>query len=176
MEDTASKRAEAFFEEGYNCCQSVFLTFAEQYGFDKETACRLAAAFGGGIGRLRGVCGAVSGMSLVCGLESGTPDPKDQEAKAANYENMQKLAAKFKEQSGSLICRELLGLNDIREGNPEGVGKADCDLAEKIGGMGNFKPQARTETYYATRPCKQLVEAAAGIVEEWLKERKDMGN
>lgn len=156
----AKQCAQMFFEEGYNCCQSVFLTFAEYYGLDQNTAARLSASFGGGVGRLREICGAVSGMALVCGLECGATDGADQVGKAANYEQMQQLAAHFKERNGSLICRELLGL----DGNQP--------VTEKTGGMGNHQPQARTKTYYATRPCKDLVGTAAEILEAWLKDRE----
>ncbi len=152
------QRAQAFFEEGYNCCQSVFLAFADRYGFDRELAARLSASFGGGVGRLRQVCGTVSAMALVSGLECGATEGADQEGKAANYEQMQQLAARFQEQSGSLICRELLGLD--RQG----------EVTEATGGMGQYQPQARTKEYYAVRPCKELVGMAAQILEDWLQE------
>ena len=148
LKKTAEETAQGFFEEGYNCCQSVFLVFGERYGFDRETACRLSASFGGGVGRLRQICGAVSAM-------------------AYNYENVQRLAARFEEQAGSLICRELLGL-DKKEWNEE-----PGDLfAAMEGGMGKFQPQARDEKYYATRPCKKLIGLAAKLAEEWLWERR----
>lgn len=159
----AAKAAQAYFEEGYNCCQSVFLAFAGRYGFDRETACRLSASFGGGVGRLRQICGAVSAMAMVCGLETGAVEGADQEGKAYNYENVQVLAAQFEARSGSLICRELLGLDKSGE---------DRGLREKMeGGMGHFKPQARDEQYYATRPCKRLIGLAAELTEEWLAGR-----
>ena len=157
----AAQRAQAFFEKGYNCCQSVFLAFAEHYGFDQDTAARLSASFGGGVGRLREVCGAVSGMALVCGLECGATDGADQAGKAKNYEQMQQLAARFQTQNGSLICRELLGVDKQQQ------------VTEMTGGMGNHQPQARTEKYYAVRPCKELVGTAADIIEEWLSKRAD---
>ena len=148
LKKTAEETAQGFFEEGYNCCQSVFL----------ETACRLSASFGGGVGRLRQICGAVSAMALVCGLETGAVTGADQEGKAYNYENVQRLAARFEEQAGSLICRELLGL-DKKEWNEE-----PGDLfAAMEGGMGK---------YYATRPCKKLIGLAAKLAEEWLWERR----
>ena len=168
MEETAvgKRTAQAYFEEGYNCCQSVFLAFAGRYGFDRETACRLSASFGGGVGRLRQICGAVSGMAMVCGLETGAVEGADQEGKAYNYENVQRLAVQFEEEAGSLICRELLGL-DRKPENGDGA------LREKMeGGMGRFQPQARDEEYYATRPCKRLIGLAAELTEEWLAGRK----
>ena len=154
----AACQAMSYFEEGYNCCQSVFLAFAGQYGISKEMAARLSASFGGGLGRLREVCGAVSGMALVCGLECGAVDGSDQEAKGANYEQMQQLAAAFQERNGSVICRQLLGLDQQTQVN------------EMTGGMGNHQPQARTQAYYAARPCKELVGSAAEILEQWLEQ------
>ena len=112
------------------------------------------------MGRLREVCGAVSGMALVCGLECGATEGADQAGKAANYQQMQKMAACFQEQNGSLICRELLGLYRQQEVN------------EMTGGMGNHQPQARTKEYYAVRPCKELVGTAADIIEAWLADRE----
>ena len=88
-------RAEENFRKGFNCCQSVFLAFADQYGIDEKTALKLSCSFGGGLGRLRQVCGAVSGMALVCGLECGNTDPENQNAKTENYSRMRKLAAAF---------------------------------------------------------------------------------
>lgn len=168
----ATQRAQAFFEEGYNCCQSVFLAFGERYGFSKELAARMSASFGGGVGRLREVCGAVSAMALVCGLECGATEGADQQGKAANYEQMQVLAAQFQEQNGSLICRELLGLDRQTDGQSQNHGTESIP-SDMVGGMGNHQPQARTATYYATRPCKELVGSAAEILERWLKMREE---
>ena len=143
-------KAEAFFREGYNCSQSVFLAFSDIYGLDEELALRIASSFGAGMGRMREVCGAVSGMFLVAGLECGTTKGKDPEGKKANYDTVQKLAAEFKKCSGgSIICRELLGLEKQKE-------------------FTDTNPEARTENYYKKRPCIQLVKDAAGILEEYL--------
>lgn len=154
------ERAQMFFEEGYNCSQSVFLAFADRYGLSRELAARMSASFGGGVGRLREVCGAVSAMALVCGLECGAVKGADQAGKAANYEQMQALAARFQQCNGSLICRELLGLDQ------------QSQVDAKTGGMGNYQPQARTAAYYAARPCKELVGSAAEILAAWLHERE----
>ena len=177
----AAERAQGYFEEGYNCCQSVFLVFGKRYGFDRELSCRLAASFGGGVGRLRQVCGAVSAMALVCGLETGAVTGDDQEGKAYNYEKMQRLAARFERERGSLICRELLGLDRPAEekalaGKHVSAGEALSAEEDRLreameGGMGKFRPQARDEAYYATRPCGRLIGLAAEILEEWLAER-----
>ena len=144
-------KAEKFFREGYNCSQSVFLAFADIYGLDQELALRISSSFGAGMGRMREVCGTVSGMLLVAGLECGTTKGKDPEGKKANYDTVQKLAAEFKKRSGgSIICRELLGLDKQKE-------------------FTDTKPEERTESYYKKRPCIQLIREAAGILERYLE-------
>ena len=135
-------QAEANFRAGYNCAQSVYMAYADLFELD-STYGNNKCAFGGGMGRLREVCGACSGMFLVAGLAVPVATPKDREAKAANYKLVQELAAEFKAENGSYICRELLGLT--------------CHTDSPI-------PEARTETYYKKRPCAQLVRIAAEIV------------
>ena len=144
-----SQRAADLFHQGYNCAQSVFAAFCDDLGIDMETALKLAAPFGGGMGRMREVCGAVSGMFLVAGLEYGYTDPKAFGAKADHYQLIQELAQKFREENHSIICRELLGL---------GAG-SDCPVPEK-----------RTSEYYRKRPCAELVACAAGIMEQKMAE------
>ncbi len=146
------EKAKEYFMEGYNCSQAVLLAFHEELGLDKEMAARMASSFGGGMGRLREVCGAVSGMLLTLGLSDGYSDPKDPEAKKAHYERVQALAAAFREKNGSIVCRELLGL-DHRSDAPT--------------------PEKRTQEYYKKRPCPELVADAAGILEKFLSEQKD---
>lgn len=109
MEDRIQKAVE-LFKSGYNCSQSVVAAFADMYGFTQEQALRMAASFGGGIGRMRETCGAACGMFLVAGLETGATEAADREGKAANYAVVQELAAEFKRRNGSLVCGELLGL------------------------------------------------------------------
>ena len=133
------------FKLGYNCAQSVFLTFAEDFGIDKETALKLSSSFGGGMGRLREVCGAVSSMFAIAGLKYGYTSCDDDEAKTKHYELIQALAEKFKQKYGTIICRELLEL-------PEG---SDSPI-----------PSKRTEEYYQTRPCEAFVRFAAEIIEQ----------
>ncbi len=140
--------AEKLFQEGYNCSQSVVAAYSDLYGIDQEQALKLSAGFGGGIGRLREVCGAVSGMTMIAGLETGTAKKMDDEGKKYNYEVVQKLAEEFKNLSGSIICRELLNL--------------DADVYT------DPTPQTRTKEYYNTRPCHQLVRDAAEIIEKVL--------
>ncbi len=140
--------AEKLFQEGYNCSQSVFAAFSDLYGMDQEQALKLSTGFGGGVGRLREVCGAVSGMTMIAGLETGTAKKMDDEGKKYNYEVVQKLAEEFKNLNGSIICRELLNLD------------ADTSI--------NAEPQKRTKEYYNTRPCCQLVCDAAEIINKVL--------
>lgn len=139
-----SDKAVGYFKDGYNCAQAVFLAFAEDFGFDNETALKLSSSFGGGMGRLREVCGAVSSMFAVAGLKCGYTEPDDDEIKSEHYKRIQMLAEKFKSQYGTIICRELLGL-------PEG---ADSPT-----------PSIRTEKYYQDRPCGHFVKTAAEIIE-----------
>ncbi|MBQ8631978.1 MAG: C_GCAxxG_C_C family protein [Lachnospiraceae bacterium] len=150
-----TERAAALFLEGFNCSQSVFAAYADLFGMDKETALRVSASFGGGIGRMREVCGAANGMFLVAGMLTGSTEGKDQIAKKNNYEVVQRLAAEFKkENGGSYICRELLGLD--KEG-------------KKVI-PGDTTPEARTEEYYKKRPCLKTIQGAAAILERMLLE------
>ena len=107
--DNHKEAARAYFLEGYNCAQSVVLAFQKELGIEKEAAARLASSFGGGMGGLREVCGAVSGMFLAAGLLYGYSDPKDTAGKKEQYERVQILAHEFSGRNGSIICRELLG-------------------------------------------------------------------
>ncbi len=144
-----SEQAMAYFKEGYNCAQAVFLAFCDITGFDQKTALRLAAPFGGGLARQREVCGAVSGMCLVAGALYGYDDTDNKTAKATHYEVVQELCAIFRERAGgSIICRDLLGAE----------GKDTTST-----------PSDRTEAYYKKRPCVELVGIAANILEEWIK-------
>ena len=142
-----SEKAVKNFKSGYNCAQSVFLAFSEDLGFDRETALKLSSSFGGGMGRLREVCGAVTSMFAIAGLKKGYTSPNDDDAKAHHYKLIQDLAEKFKSEYKTIICRDLLEL-------PEG---ADSPI-----------PSARTNEYYQTRPCENFIRLAAKIVEEEL--------
>jgi len=148
MDETMSRygeEAKALFENGYNCSQAVFLVFCEQYGLSRETAARLASSFGGGMGRLREVCGAVSGMLMAIGLAKGYSDVENKQLKADHYALVQKLAGRFRERNGSIICRELLGLS-VQSESPV--------------------PQDRTPEYYQKRPCGELIRMAADLAAE----------
>lgn len=150
------KQAVATFESGFNCAQSVFSTYAEVFGIERETALRMAGAMGAGIGRMREVCGPVSAMALLAGLKEGNADPEDEEAKAHIYALVRKIADRFRQEKGSIICRELLGIEGAEE---------------------SAAPSLRTPEYYASRPCSGLVECAARILEDVLfdveEEKKD---
>jgi len=134
------------FVEGYNCAQAVLVAFSDELGMDKETLAKLASSFGGGFGRLREVCGAFSAACMVAGLKRGYTDPLAKEEKAEHYKLIQELAAEFKEQNGSIICRDLIGEE-----------------------AGSYVPEARTEKYYQTRPCADLVAFGAQIAEKLLQ-------
>lgn len=149
---TRRELAEQNFIAGYSCAQAVVKAFADVTGFDGEQAMRLCSSFGGGMGRLREVCGAVSGMFIVEGLLEGYFDPTVENAqlqKAEHYKRIQELARRFKELNTSIICREILGA--IATTNPT--------------------PDERTPEYYKTRPCARMCGDAAEILEAFLKER-----
>lgn len=141
------EKAMSLFKEGYNCSQAVFLTFSDELGLDREMALKLSSSFGGGMGRLREVCGAVSGMFMVAGLKRGYTSPDDMKSKKEHYELIQRLANEFKKHNSSIICRDLLELSP---------------------GADNPSPEPRTNDYYKKRPCNELVGQAAEIVAKEL--------
>ena len=158
------EKAKELFLEGYNCSQAVFVAYADRYGLDKELALRLSASFGGGMGRMREVCGAVSAMFMVAGMETGQVRPRDPEAKKANYDMVQKLARRYKEEFGSIICKELLGLVPMA-----GAGKADNrGDALQAAEFTDTTPAERTEEYYKKRPCLEQIQRACDILDEIL--------
>lgn len=145
--ESKAERARALFMEGYNCSQAVFGAFCEDFGIPFETGMKMVSSLGGGMGRLREVCGAVSAMFLIAGLKDGYQDPKDYEAKAEHYARIQALAEQFRHENGSIICRELLGEQ----------GKDHSPV-----------PGKRTDAYYQKRSCPELVYMAAKMIEETL--------
>ena len=144
---TKGEKAKSLFLEGYNCAQAVFGAFCEDFGYDFETAMKLSSGFGGGMGRLREVCGAVSGMFMVFDIKHGYTDPKAKEEKIQLYKHIQTLAHEFEADNGSIICRELLNLQE----------KSSVPI-----------PEDRTENYYKKRPCAELVEFAADLVYSYM--------
>jgi len=138
------------FKQGYNCSQAVVAAFCEDTGLEFETAIKLASSFGGGMGRLREVCGAVSGMFMVAGLQYGYTDPKDKTAKSEHYQLIQQLAEMFINHNRSIICSELLG---------------------QKGKVAGHVPEERTEVYYQKRPCAELVGDAAEIMHQLMQKK-----
>lgn len=138
--------AENYFKEGYNCSQAVALAFSDEIGLDRETLLKITSSFGGGMGRLREVCGAVSGMFIIAGLLQGYTSPEDLSKKAEHYALIQRLAGLFKEKNGSYVCRELIN-----------------------GDTSSDKTFLRTSKYYKKRPCVSLVGDAAEILAEILQ-------
>ena len=145
---TRKEKAMELFENGYNCAQAVILAFSDLTELDEKTLARIGSSFGGGMGRLREVCGAVSGMLTVAGLLYGYDSTEAGAQKAEHYARVQQLAGCFSEKNGSIICRELLGLTKKTD-SPE--------------------PEARTAEYYKKRPCRELVGDAAEILESFIK-------
>lgn len=145
--------AMGLFLEGYNCTQSVVLAFADLIEMDEGTLLRMSSSFGGGMGRLREVCGAVSGMFLVAGYLYGydLPGVAGQQAKAEHYARIQQLAAEYRTVNGSIVCRELLGLGTSGADDPT--------------------PEPRTEEYYKKRPCGQMIGLAAAMLERYVEEQ-----
>jgi len=142
------QRAGELFKAGYNCCQAVAMTYADVLGMPEDEVARLTSGFGGGMGRMREVCGTVSAMTMVAGAMIPANDVTDKAAKTANYALVQDMAAEFKQMNGSIICRELLGLS-----KPEGTPV----------------PSDRTQEYYKKRPCGELCSLAAGIIARKLE-------
>lgn len=145
-----SEKAKELFKQGYNCSQAVLGVFCEEMGMDFETAMKIASSFGGGMGRMREVCGTVSGMFMAAGLAFATVSDSASE-KGEHYKRIQELAKRFKDKNGSIICRELL----------QGVEASTTPT-----------PSERTEAYYKKRPCIELVGDSVEIFEQFLSESK----
>ena len=154
--DARVARAVDNFMAGYGCAQSVVTAFADLYDLDETMAKRIAAGFGGGVGRMRMMCGAVSAIVMLVGLDCGQTEGNDREGKSACYKVVQELLAKSKAQNGSLICAEILGI--------KGHEKALC----------SYEASPRTAEYYKTRPCAAKVESAARIFAEYLEEKLEI--
>ena len=141
--------AMANFKNGYNCSQSILLAFADMIPVDREILSRMASSFGGGMGRLREVCGSVSGMFMVAGFLYGYAGPETGQVKADHYARIQELARRFEEKHGTIVCREMLGLT-VRHDVPT--------------------PEARTQEYYKKRPCGEIIGDAAEILEQYIQQ------
>ncbi len=140
-----SEKAEALFKSGYNCSQSVFAAYADIFGIDTETALKISCGLGGGCGRQRELCGAVSGAVLAIGMKYGTTDGADIDGKKLCYEKVREFSDLFRETNPSIVCRELLGLSQKEE---------------------SATPEKRTDAYYKKRPCAQIVKDSAEALEK----------
>lgn len=147
---TGKEKARDYFLQGFNCSQSVFCAFADRFGIDEETAKKVAAGLGGGVGRMREVCGAVSASAMVLGSICAATEGSDEDSKKKNYELVREFSERFTEMHSSVVCRDLLKM-DVKMEN-------------------TAKPDDRTAEYYRKRPCLKVVEDAAEILEEMLKE------
>ncbi len=165
----ARETAERLFTDGYNCSQSVLGTFCEDLGLDFDVAMKIAQPFGAGIGRMREVCGAVSGMYMALGLTEGSDDSKDKVAKDTLYKNVQQLASTIRNKNGSIICRELLGL--VPMGQSQQAVESKSKMTHVIDSP---ESSERTTEYYKKRPCKAFVGDIAELFQTWLNdERKE---
>ena len=135
--------------QGYGCCQSVVAAFADLYGMDEETALRVSAGFGGGVGRLRMMCGGCSALVMLAGLEKGQTRGEDRQGKAACYQLVRELLDVFRQRNGSIVCAELLQMHGVE--------------AE----TGTALPDQRNAEYYRVRPCARKVESAARVFADW---------
>ena len=144
-------RAKEYFREGYNCAQSVALAYADITALDEQMVATITASYGGGMGRLREVCGAVSGMAFLASFISPCPTKDNAEAKKANYALVQEFAEAFRKQNRAIVCRTLLGLDRPKD---------------------EPTPSARTAEYYKKRPCADLVYDAALIVGNYLQNKQ----
>ena len=144
------QRAVELFMQGYGCCQSVVCAFSDLYGLDEEMALKVSAGFGGGVGRMRLMCGTCSALVILAGLEKGQTRGEDREGKAACYQLVRQLLETFRQRNGSIICAELLQMNGV---------KAETNTSQ---------PDERNAEYYRVRPCARKVESAARVFAEYL--------
>ncbi len=147
------QRGIELFKQGYNCTQSTVLAFAPYYNLPEPLIAKLTCGQGAGMGRMREQCGTASGIFLLVGMETASSEPS-LEARAETYAAVQELAARFKAEAGSLICRELL------KGHVKEIQTSPM-------------PEARTDDYYRRRPCVGMVEMALRIYAQWLEERQE---
>ena len=151
--EARAHHAAELFKQGYNCAQAVVLAYADIAPIDDTMLATVAASFGGGMGRMREVCGAVSGMSIMASFLAPCPACDNAEAKRQNYALVQRFAEQFRAENGDIVCRRLLGL-ECRKDEPT--------------------PSPRTAEYYKKRPCAELVASAARIVGEYLLQHNEI--
>lgn len=147
------EKAEELFYEGYNCAQAVALAFSDMLDFNREQIALMVSGFGGGIGRMREVCGSVSGAVFVLSCLYGYNDPKNFDGKKQLYADIQKFCKEFENENGSIICRELLGLQTKGAASPV--------------------PEKRTKEYFTKRPCAQIIKSSANILEKFISEKNN---
>ena len=155
IEERVAKAKRLFKEEGYNCCQAVVLAYNDIFGIDDAVAAAMSSGFGGGMGRMREVCGSVSAMVMLAGLMAPASDPSIKVDRTRNYALVQDMAGQFKALNGSIVCKELLGL----------VPMGSCQAAPSE----SPEPSDRTPEYYKKRPCVKMVEEAVRIWGEYLE-------
>ena len=153
IDERVAKAKRLFREEGYNCCQAVVLAYNDLFGIEDSIAAAMSSGFGGGMGRMREVCGSVSGMVMLAGLIAPANDPSIKVDRTRNYALVQDVAGEFSRQNGSIICKELLGLAPISTTAQESP-----------------EPSDRTPEYYQKRPCEELVGISARIIGEKILE------
>lgn len=148
-----TEKAVTLFTQGYNCAQSVFVAFSDVTGMDKELAKRLSSSFGGGMGRMREVCGTCSAMFMIAGILYSEGTETDHSIKTEHYKRIQYLAEEFRKKHETIICRDLL----------KGLAVTSTPT-----------PENRTEQYYKVRPCVKFVRTAAEILDRYLEENPPM--
>ena len=158
LEERVAKARRLFKEGGYNCCQAVVLAYNDLFDIDDRTAAAISSGFGGGMGRMREVCGSVSGMVVLAGLLSPADDPSDKDGRTRNYALVQDLAGEFRNINGTIICRELLGMAPMGSSSPSPAESPE--------------PSDRTPDYYKKRPCEELVGISARIIGQKLLDNK----
>lgn len=147
------QKAVDLFKSGCNCSQSVICAYSDVFDMDEHTAMRVSEGFGGGMGRMRSVCGAVSGMFMLAGLKYSKGVPKDIETRTKVYSVVQQMAKDFKEKNGSIVCGDLLGIN----------------LPKDTGAV----PTERSADFYKKRPCIGCISDCAGLVQKYLINEND---
>lgn len=150
--DQRQAAAEEYFLKGYNCCQSVLMAFRDVIGLDEDATLKLSSGLGGGMARMREVCGTVTAMAVIAGFLLPACDPSNMDERTANYALVQDLAGRFRERKGSILCRDLLGLS---------------------AGVQAPAPSERTAAYYKERPCTGIVGLAARIVAEYMVRNRE---
>ena len=136
------------FNNGFNCCQSLLLAYCQEFGLDSQVASRLSTGFGGGMGRMAGVCGAVTGAFMVLGLKYGKMKAEDNESREKTYMLVKEFAGKFKARNDSIICKDIL----------------ECDISTRQG-----LRMAREKALFS-KVCPKFVQDAAEILEEMLRD------